>query len=159
MTRTHHDQTKGTRSVTRTISDFDQLTLDSIPRYLAGREALVRRIDASALDSVVEVGDGNLNLVFIVRDRHGASLVLKQSLPHVRTDPSWPMTRERSTREWLVLAHHEQADAAHVPALYDFDQENFILAIEDLSDHDVWRAELNHGRVQGWAAAEIGPGR
>lgn len=142
--------------VTRTVSDFDQLTLDSIPRYLAGRPALTAHIDASALVSVVEVGDGNLNLVFIVRDRRGASIVLKQSLPHVRTDPSWPMTRERTTREWLVLARHEQADATHVPALYDFDQENYVLAIEDLSDHAVWRTELNTGRVQPWAAAEIG---
>lgn len=143
-------------SVTRTVLDFDQLTVDSIPQYLTTRPALGTRIDASALASVVEVGDGNLNLVFIVRDSHGASVVLKQSLPHVRTDPSWPMTRERSTREWLVLARHEQADAGHVPALYDFDQEHFILAIEDLSDHAVWRGELNSGRVHGWAASEIG---
>ncbi|AMB58423.1 S-methyl-5-thioribose kinase [Microterricola viridarii] len=140
----------------RTTPDFDQLTLATVPHYLASRPALRPRIDASALSSVVEVGDGNLNLVFIVRDAHGSSLVLKQSLPHVRTDPSWPMTRERSTREWVVLDTHERADAAHVPALFDFDQAHFVLAMEDLSDHDVWRSELNSGRVQGWAAAEVG---
>lgn len=142
--------------MTRTTSDYDQLTLATVPRYIAARPALSARIDATALSSVIEVGDGNLNLVFIARDEHGSSLVLKQSLPHVRTDPSWPMTRERSTREWLVLANHEQADAHHVPALYDFDQNNYILAMEDLSDHRVWRGELNSGQVLGWAAAEIG---
>jgi 5-methylthioribose kinase len=94
--------------------------------------------------------------VFIVHDDEGSSLVLKQSLPHVRTDPSWPMTRERSAREALVLRTHESADAQHVPALYDFDPSNYVLAIENLSDHAVWRGELNDGRVHGFAAAEVG---
>jgi 5-methylthioribose kinase len=140
-----------------TDSDFSQLTLDTVPAYLAQRPALAARIRTERPLDVVEVGDGNLNLVFIVRDDEGSSLVLKQSLPHVRTDPSWPMTRERSAREALVLRTHESADAEHVPALYDFDKENYVLAIENLSDHEVWRGELNEGRVHGFAAAEIGP--
>jgi 5-methylthioribose kinase len=138
------------------MSEFGQLSLDTVASYLAQREPLRSKIDAAAIESIVEVGDGNLNLVFIVRDSHGSSLVLKQSLPHVRTDPSWPMTRERSAREAVVLQQHERADAAHVPALYDFDEANYVLAIEDLSDHLVWRTELNAGRVHPYAAAEIG---
>jgi len=138
------------------MTDFSQLTVDTVAAYLAQRPALAARIRTDAPLDVVEVGDGNLNLVFIVHDSAGASLVLKQSLPHVRTDPSWPMTRERSAREALVLRTHESADAEHVPALYDFDSANYVLAIENLSDHDVWRGELNEGRVHGFAAAEIG---
>ena len=138
------------------MADFSRLTAETVPAYLASRPELAARLDVTAIDRISEVGDGNLNLVFIVRDGHGASLVLKQSLPHVRTDPSWPMTRERTAREALVLATHELADAAHVPALYAFDAENYILALEDLSDHEVWRNELNAGRVHEYAAAEIG---
>ncbi|GAA0998272.1 S-methyl-5-thioribose kinase [Subtercola frigoramans] len=138
------------------MTDFTQLTADTVVLYLSSRTALEGHIDASSVTSVREVGDGNLNLVFIVEDASGASLVLKQSLPHVRTDPSWPMTRERSTREATVLAHHVAADAPHVPALYDFDDVNYILAIEDLSDHAVWRNELNSGRVHAYAADDLG---
>ncbi|CAN5296652.1 S-methyl-5-thioribose kinase [soil metagenome] len=138
------------------MTDFSQLTPDTVIAYLAGRSALRKNIDASQVSSVREVGDGNLNLVFIVEDGSGASLVLKQSLPHVRTDPTWPMTRERSAREATVLAQHVAADAQHVPALYDFDSEHYILAIEDLSDHAVWRNELNSGRVHDYAADELG---
>jgi 5-methylthioribose kinase len=138
------------------MTDFSQLSLETVPAYLAQRPALAGRIHTDAPLDVVEVGDGNLNLVFIVRDDEGASLVLKQSLPHVRTDPSWPMTRERSAREAVVLTAHEAADDAHVPALYDFDAQNYVLAIEDLSDHRVWRNELNEGRVHAFAAAEVG---
>jgi 5-methylthioribose kinase len=138
------------------MTDFSQLTLETVPAYLAQRPALAARIRTDGPLDVVEVGDGNLNLVFIVRDASGGTLVLKQSLPHVRTDPSWPMTRERSTREALVLRTHEAADAEHVPALYDFDASHYVLAIENLSDHDVWRGELNEGRVHAFAAAEVG---
>jgi 5-methylthioribose kinase len=138
------------------VTDFARLDVDSLPRYLASRPELAGGVDAARIVSVVEVGDGNLNLVFIVRDSAGASLVLKQSLPHVRTDPGWPMTRERTAREALVLERHGAADAAHVPALRGFDRENCVLAIEDLSDHVLWRGELNAGRVHGYAAAEMG---
>ncbi|MFB2596343.1 S-methyl-5-thioribose kinase [Herbiconiux sp. P17] len=139
-----------------TGADFFQLRSDSIAAYLASRSALAGRIDAARIASVREVGDGNLNLVFIVHDASGASLVLKQSLPHVRTDPSWPMTRERSAREATVLSWHVRADAQHVPAFYDFDAEHYVLAIENLSDHRVWRNELNEGRVHAYAADELG---
>ncbi|QJU52274.1 phosphotransferase [Herbiconiux sp. KACC 21604] len=138
------------------MTDFTQLTIDTVAAYLGSRPALAGRLDASRLDSVREVGDGNLNLVFIVTDVDGASVVLKQSLPHVRTDPSWAMTRERSAREATVLGAHVEADPEHVPAFYDFDAEHYVLAIENLSDHQVWRNELNEGRVHAYAADELG---
>jgi 5-methylthioribose kinase len=138
------------------MTDFTQLTAETVAAYLAGRPALSAIVDPARITTVREVGDGNLNLVFVVDDASGASLVLKQSLPHVRTDPSWPMTRERSAREATVLGEHVRADPAHVPALYDFDHEHFVLAIENLDDHRVWRNELNAGRVHEYAADAIG---
>ncbi|TAJ47960.1 MAG: S-methyl-5-thioribose kinase [Herbiconiux sp.] len=136
--------------------DFSQLTAETVTAYLGTRQALAGRIDAARIASVREVGDGNLNLVFIIDDADGASVVLKQSLPHVRTDPSWPMTRERSAREATVLGAHSVADPVHVPGFYDFDPAHYVLAIENLSDHRVWRNELNEGRVHEYAAAELG---
>ncbi len=142
--------------MTGSASDFSQLSLETVTAYLASRPALGGIVDVTRIASVREVGDGNLNLVFIIDDAAGASVVLKQSLPHVRTDPSWPMTRERSAREATVLGAHVLADPEHVPAFYDFDAENYVLAIENLSDHRVWRNELNEGRVHDYAAAELG---
>lgn len=138
------------------MPDWQNLSAETVPAYLASVPELAGRVDVGALEPVVEVGDGNLNLVFVVRDAHGASLVLKQSLPHVRTDPSWPMTRERSAREALILDCHQAIDPEHVPALYHFDRADYVLAIEDLSDHVVWRGELNAGRPHEYAAAELG---
>ncbi|WP_368497441.1 S-methyl-5-thioribose kinase [Herbiconiux sp. A18JL235] len=138
------------------MTDFSQLSTDTVAAYLLSRPALAERIDASRIAAVREVGDGNLNLVFVITDADGASVVLKQSLPHVRTDPSWPMTRERSAREATVLGAHVEADPEHVPAFFDFDARHYVLAIENLSDHRVWRNELNEGRVHAYAADELG---
>jgi 5-methylthioribose kinase len=139
-----------------TTPPADQLTADTVPAYLLARPHLAGPVDPASIVSVVEVGDGNLNLVFIVTDAAGNGVVVKQSLPHVRVDPSWPLSRERSKREAVVLAAHEAIDAAHVPAFYGFDEASLALTIEDLSDHAVWRNELNAGRLHTYAARELG---
>lgn len=134
----------------------DQLTVATVPAYLVARPHLAGPVDPVSIVSVEEVGDGNLNLVFIVKDAAGSGVVVKQSLPHVRVDPSWPLTRERAAREAVVLGVHERIDPVHVPAFHGFDAENLALSIEDLSDHAVWRGELNAGRLHTYAAAQLG---
>ncbi|SEP29190.1 S-methyl-5-thioribose kinase [Trujillonella endophytica] len=150
MTRTEPDRGPAV------LAPGELLTVAAVPVYLAAVPALARAVDPSALASVVEVGDGNLNLVFVVTDTSGRSLVLKQSLPHVRTDPSWPMTRERSAREARILAAHRAVDPEHVPELLHFDPAAQVLAIEDLSDHVVWRVALDGGDLHAEAAVDLG---
>lgn len=134
----------------------DQLTSGTVAAYLAARPHLAGPVDPASIVSVDEVGDGNLNLVFIVKDAAGNGVVVKQSLPHVRVDPTWPLTRERAAREAVVLGAHERIDPAHVPGFYGFDADALALSIEDLSDHSVWRGELNAGRLHPYAAAHLG---
>jgi 5-methylthioribose kinase len=136
---------------------YDILTPDTVPDYVASRPALAARIEHVA--DVREVGDGNLNLVFIVSGRAGgaaASLVLKQSLPYVRADPSWPMAPERNHAEARALAAHGPLAADAVPTLYDTDPDRYVLALEDLSDHRVWRGALVDGERHPGAADAIG---
>src|ERR1700694_2627545 len=55
-----------------------------------------------------EVGDGNLNLVFIVEGPDG-SVCVKQALPYVRAaGPSWAMSPERAFFEnsYYIDANH-----------------------------------------------------
>ncbi|MFI5958734.1 S-methyl-5-thioribose kinase [Cryptosporangium sp. NPDC051539] len=118
----------------------DLLDVESVPAYVASVPSLSSLL--GDVTAVREVGDGNLNLVFVVRGSSG-SLVLKQSLPYVRTDPNWPMTRERSSREAYVLASHQAVAPSHVPSLLFYDETRYVLALEDLSDHRVWRTVLN----------------
>jgi len=138
------------------MTDFTLLTPDVVPGYLAATPALTEVVDPGAIESVAEIGDGNMNLVFVIKDSSGRGVVLKQSLPHARSDPGWPITRDRSRREAVLLAEHFRLDAEHVPAVYSYDADNHVLAIEDLSDHRVWRGELIAGRVHDYAAEELG---
>lgn len=64
---------------------------------------------------VSEVGDGNLNLVFIVRGPKGA-LIVKQALPYVRlVGDGWPLPFDRALFENLALLTEDAAAPGLVP--------------------------------------------
>ena len=137
------------------MTEATTLTVASIPDFVAARPPLAGRVDATTLQ-VREIGDGNLNQVFVCRDSDGRTLVLKQALPYVRlVGPSWPMTEERATREAAAIAAHAAASEAVCRVLY-FDREHFVLALEDLSDHTVLRTVLNDGGAVDGIAERLG---
>ena len=82
------------------MSAYQPLTVETVPAWLDARPLLRALVPGDRLQ-VREVGDGNLNLVFIVRsDPARPGLVLKQSLPWVRVHgESWPLTLERARHE------------------------------------------------------------
>ena len=73
--------------------------------YLAQLPAIASQLGgAPAAWSISEVGDGNLNLVFIVRGAAGG-IAVKQALPYVRlVGESWPLPLSRSHYEHLALS-------------------------------------------------------
>ena len=67
--------------------------------------------------TITEVGDGNLNLVFIVKGARGG-VAVKQALPYVRlVGESWPLPLSRAHYEYLALAKQAQLAPGLVPAL------------------------------------------
>ncbi|GAA2879495.1 S-methyl-5-thioribose kinase [Streptosporangium fragile] len=134
---------------------YELLTVETVPGYVAGRPALRALLDPAAITGVREVGDGNLNLVFVV-EAPGRGLVLKQSLPYVRVDPTWPITPERNHHEARALRAHGAVAPGYVPEIYDADPDRYVVAIEDLSDHRVWRGALNEGLRHEGVAADLG---
>ena len=138
-------------------ADYEFLTVDTVADYVRSVPGLAQRIDADQLVSVREIGDGNLNLVFLLRDSTGRGLVLKQALPYVRmTGEGWPMTPTRARFEVDSLRAHHDLLPEHVVEVYDYDPDRFIIAMEDLSDHWVWRGALNEGLTHDGAATAIG---
>jgi len=136
---------------------YSFLTAETIPDYIREHPQLADRIDAAAIVDVTEVGDGNLNLVFIIRDVRGGGLVLKQALPYVRlVGPDWPMTPERARHEVEALRLHRSLAPNLVPEVFHFDADRYILGMEDLSDHRVWRGALNDGLMHEGAAELTG---
>lgn len=144
-------------SATATIRAYDLLTPETIPGYIRSRPQLAGLVDADARLDIREVGDGNLNLIFVVTDPDGRSLVLKQALPYVRmVGPEWPLTPERGTAEARALAAHSPLAPDLVPAFYGFDHDRYVNAMEDLSSYRVWRGALNDGERHPAAAVAMG---
>ncbi|XP_062227076.1 methylthioribose kinase 1-like [Phragmites australis] len=102
---------------------FRPLDEESLVAYIRAMPALASRLGGS-LDSITikEVGDGNLNFVYIVLSDAGA-IVVKQALPYVRcVGDSWPMTRERAYFEASALRELGRLCPDHVPEVYHFDR-------------------------------------
>ncbi len=139
------------------MADYEFLTTEEVPGYIAAHPALAARIDIGHIASVEEIGDGNLNLVFIAKDAAGRGIVVKQALPYVRmSGGSWSMTPERERHEVeSLLAHHALVPDLVVEVLHH-DEERHIFAMEDLSDHQVWRGALNAGKTHRGAAEKVG---
>ncbi len=138
-------------------ASYEFLTAENIASYLASHKEVSSIIDAGSIVDMKEVGDGNLNVVFIVKDKQGKGIVLKQSLPYVRlVGPSWPMSPDRARIEYETTAIHSLAAKHLVPEIYFYDPERYIIAMEDLSDHKVWRTALNLGEQSHGAAEAIG---
>ena len=86
--------------------------------------------DKSTVLSVAEVGDGNLNYVYIITGPSGKKLVIKQALPYVRcVGESWPLTLERATFEYNALTEEYKHAPEYVPQVYHFDQVNAIIVM------------------------------
>ncbi len=138
-------------------AEYEFLTVDTVADYVRSVPELAQRIDPDNLVSVSEIGDGNLNLVFLLRDDTGRGLVLKQALPYVRmVGEGWPMTPERARFEVDSLHAHHALTPELVVEVFNYDPARFIIAMEDLSDHWVWRGALNEGLTHDGAAAAMG---
>lgn len=137
--------------------DYEFLAADTISDYIASRSELEGVVDPSAIASVEEVGDGNLNLVFIVTDTAGNSVVLKQALPYVRlVGPDWPMTPTRAEKEANALEVHGKLCPDLVPKTFFFDADRYVIGMENLSDYRVWRGALMEGERHEGVAAQMG---
>jgi 5-methylthioribose kinase len=125
---------------------YEPLTPDSLPRRLAGVAPIRARLGDPSGWRVREVGDGNLNLVFIVEGPSG-SVVVKQALPYVRlVGDSWPLPLNRSFFEYHALTRQAARDPGSVPEVFHFDEGQAIIAMEFLSDHIILRRGLIEGR-------------
>lgn len=127
---------------------YQALTPDTLANYLRQVPALQTLLgDLDALD-IVEVGDGNLNLVYFVSSRANParSVVVKQALPYLRlVGEGWPLTRHRSDREAHALQQFGALCPQHVPAVFHADSAQSLIAMQHLRSHSILRKGLMAG--------------
>ncbi|MEX6506802.1 S-methyl-5-thioribose kinase [Jiella sp. M17.18] len=121
--------------------------VETVKAHVAGLPAVAERLgEGSAGLSAREVGDGNLNLVFIVEGPAGA-VVVKQALPYVRlVGDSWPLPLSRAFFEWNALTRQAAIRPERLPQLFHFDATNALVVMEYLTPHVILRKELIAGK-------------
>lgn len=125
---------------------YTALTPQTLGARLGTLDVLTRRVGPATSWSVREVGDGNLNLVFIVTGAIGQAIV-KQALPYVRlVGESWPLPLKRSFFEYHALTRQAQRDPGSVPDVWHFDDHQAMIVMEFLSPHIILRRALIEGR-------------
>jgi len=133
------------------------LHIETVPA-LIGSLPGIRALLGGAPESwrVHEVGDGNLNLVFIVAGADG-SVCVKQALPYVRVaGASWPMTLERAFFEASYYSAVVPGVGGLIPQVYHYDAELYCIVMECLSPHIILRQGLIAGRRYPNVARDIG---
>jgi 5-methylthioribose kinase len=135
---------------------YEILTPETVPAYIDSNPKLAGIVDTSTLE-VAEVGDGNLNLVFVCRDADGHGICLKQSLPYVRlVGEGWPLTPERVIAEARGLAAAAATTPHLIPTYYGVDEDQHVLAMENLMGWEIWRGKLNDGYIHRGVGAMMG---
>jgi 5-methylthioribose kinase len=146
-----------TRANEKEPSTYRILDPESLLVLIEGLKDVRARLGNRTEDwQVREVGDGNLNLVFMVEGPEG-SVCVKQALPYVRAaGPSWPMSPERAFFEnsyYLAVAPYV---GASIPQIYHYDSELYCTVMERLSPHIILRHGLIAGRRYDNLARDIG---
>jgi hypothetical protein len=119
-----------------------------IGKYIFSNQKLLSLLDLQDVEntdenidkhlSIAEVGDGNLNFVYIVQVKTTASysnnnkskgFIVKQALPYVRcVGESWPLTFERATFESAALIEERKLlNGRFVPQVYLFDEKKALI--------------------------------
>ena len=126
--------------------EYKPLDAGTLPDYLSRITSCAATLGGAPGDwQVDEVGDGNLNLVFIVRGPAG-SLVAKQALPYVRlVGESWPLPLKRAFFEHEALMAEIDCAPSLVPAVYHYDDTMALTVMEHLTPHIILRKGLIAG--------------
>ncbi|HLZ97145.1 MAG TPA: S-methyl-5-thioribose kinase [Steroidobacteraceae bacterium] len=156
--RAHHTLTDRTPADRAHHTPTDHTPTDHTPAYrmldapslidlLAGLADLRPLLGPRPDDwRVSEVGDGNLNLVFIVEGPRG-SVCVKQAVPYVRVaGPSWPIPLERAYFEHSYYAAVAPFVGNLIPKIHHYDPDLYCIVMERLSPHIIVRHGLIAGR-------------
>lgn len=126
------------------MSDYQIFTADDARQFALTHSDIFR--DSDKLEAE-EFGDGNLNLVFRVKNQQGRSLIVKQALPYARcVGESWPLTIDRARIEAEVLLRHGRLCPEHTVQVLHYDAEKAAILMEDLAQLAILRSELVAGK-------------
>lgn len=138
---------------------YQPLTISTVSAYIQTRPELQTVFHGSEPLEVVEIGDGNLNLVFRVWASADPkrTVILKQALPYLRlVGDSWPLPVDRARIEANALSIQYRLVPQHTPRVYFYDSDMYLIAMQNLNEHIVMRKGLIQGIKYPHFAEHIG---
>jgi len=121
--------------------DYYILDKTNIVEYLNGIQKIKDYFNGDPLD-INEIGDGNLNFVFIIKSKKNSSkaLILKQAVPYLRcVGEEFPLNRERMTYEIRALQSYYEQTPDYTPIIYDANEEMSAVVMQFLDTHIIMR--------------------
>ncbi|WIA19547.1 hypothetical protein OEZ85_004156 [Tetradesmus obliquus] len=143
-------------AVPRPTSSVSALDAAGVVAFLAGRPQLAKHVGPAGSEGswdVKEVGDGNINFVYIVTGPSGGVCV-KQALPYVRcVGEGWPLSCDRARIEAEALALEHKLCPQHTPQVYLYEPASSVIVMQLLGPPNVI---LRHAIVQGGTCPHVG---
>ena len=127
---------------------YEAHSAETLKGYLAGVPSVAKKLGGDpARWRIEEVGDGNLNLVFKVRNGE-AGVAVKQALPYVRlVGKSWPLPLSRAHYEHMALRLEARHAPGLVPEVVHYDATLALIVMELLEPHIIMRRGMIAGTL------------
>ena len=116
------------------------LDINNIEEYLFSLPEIKNFFNSDSLE-IKEIGDGNLNFVFLATSTvdNTRSLIIKQAVPYLRcVGESYPLSKERMTYEIRSLETFATL-SEHIPKIYHSDEDMSVIVMEYLGEHIIMR--------------------
>lgn len=129
---------------------YEILATDSITEYLRSLESMQSVFSNFDSLEIEEVGDGNLNYVFLItnREKPDETVALKQAVPYLRVvGESYPLSRERMRFEIQALVKQKELCPQLVPVIYHSSVEMSVVIMQNLKEHQILRGQIIEGRT------------
>ena len=124
--------------------EYKELDIGSVVTYLSSVEEVMNYFDGDDLKAS-EIGDGNLNYVYLVSSivEPQKALIVKQAVPYLRcVGEEFSLSRERMTYEIRALSKFKEIAPELVPELYHVSEDMSIVVMQYLQNHIILREGL-----------------
>lgn len=124
--------------------EYKQLDKTTVIEYLKDIKDVMDFFDTDKIEAD-EIGDGNLNYVYIVKSLEDQSkaLIVKQAVPYLRcVGEEFPLSRDRMTFEIRALQKFYTIFPNFVPKVYYSSEDMSLVVMEYLSKHIIMREGL-----------------
>ncbi len=121
--------------------EYEILNKNNIVKYINSINNIREYFGSDDL-YIDEIGDGNLNYVFIIKsiEHPKKALILKQAVPYLRcVGEEYPLSRERMTFEIRALEQFSKIASSFIPKLYHTSEEMSCVIMEYLDKHIIMR--------------------